>query len=198
MRAADRFQAAYDAALRPYPYAWTAGKESSARWIADRIGPGRVLDIGGTTRLLDLLHARGQAVTYYDRYAPAEPRPYPVHLGDMHTVADALPPQSFDWVVMRHTLEHSLNPLLVLWQVNELLADGGHAAIIVPNYCETWVRFWTHFSVVPVQSWLMLFHRAGFGVVEQADGYWDDAQADPHFIEHRFILTQQTRTLRLD
>lgn len=197
MRAADRFTAAYDRALTPYTYAWTPGKEASAQWIADRIGRGSVLDIGGTTRLLDILHERGQAVSYFDRYPPPEARPYPVHVGDLHSVADNFLPQSFDWVVMRHTLEHSLNPLLVLWQIAELLTDGGHAVIVVPNYCRDWVRFWTHFSVLPVESWLMLFHRAGFGVVEHTDGYWDDSQSDPHFIEHRFILTLQTRDLRL-
>lgn len=186
--------------FRDYGYKWSAGKEASCQWIIDRIEAGRVLDVGGTRWLLERLNEKGCDCTYFDAFPPAEPLSENIHAvtGDFHRVADLLPRGQFDFVVMRHTLEHALNPLLVLWQVNLLLREGGQAIIVVPNHRDYWIWFYTHFNCLPIENWRMLFFRSGFELVAEESGFWDDNQSSPWFIEHRFVLRQQTRRVRLD
>ena len=193
----ERFTAEYASQLEYHNYGWSDGKEASVRWILSRIGQGRVLDVGGTTRLLDQLHDKGNPCAYFDAFPPTRDVPYPVHTGDIHVVADFFPEASFEYVTLRHTLEHCLNPLLVLWQVNTLLVERGRLIVILPHHWSYWVWFYTHFNCLPLENWRMLFYRAGYRIVEETSGFWDAEQQDPHFVEYRFVLEVESRSIRL-
>jgi SAM-dependent methyltransferase len=149
--------------------------------------------------LLEQLVDKGLTCTYYDAFPPKWPKiEFNVITGDMHQIATQLPRKSFDFVSCRHTLEHSLNPLFVLWQINLLLRDGGKALIIVPKYNSYWAWFYTHFNCLPIDNWRMLFYRSGFRIDQEDEGFWDDEQKSTWFEEHRFVLSVESRSIRLD
>lgn len=199
MSISEEFQAELKRNFRYYGYKWSKGKEKSCEWIMEQIDTGKVLDIGGTSWLLERLSEKSCECTYFDAFPPSSKNPpYRVVTGDIHHVADLLPQGHFEHISLRHTLEHALNPLFVLWQVNALLSAGGRAYIIVPAHSRFWVWFYTHFNCLPIENWRMLFYRAGFSIEEESTGHWDDDQCDENFKEHRFVLRQDTRSLRLE
>jgi SAM-dependent methyltransferase len=196
---ADEFSEELKRSFRDYQYQWSKGKEVSCSWIIERIEQGIVADIGGTQWLLEQLHSKGLECTYFDAFPPKGQlsEGIAVKTGDLHQVADLMPRASYDYVVLRHTLEHALNPLLVLWQVNLLLKTNGKAFVIVPCHIKYWVWFYTHFSCLPMENWRMIFFRAGFEIIEESIGNWHDDQKNSSFTEHRFMLRVSTRNLRL-
>lgn len=175
-------------------YPWSRGKERSSDWIVERVPPGTTgIDVGGTEYLCERLAERGCEVTFYDLVAP---RSFPRHIqDDMFNVLRHFEPRSLDFVVTRHTLEHSYVPLFQLWAYNRLLRADGRLLVTVPCYHDRWVWMPTHFHAVPPDSWHMLFHRAGFDVEEFAIGRW--RPQGPAFVEHRFALRVASRKMRL-
>lgn len=189
-----RFIAAMGHSFPEKSYRWTAAKELSCDWLVDRIPPGTTgVDIGGTEYLCNRLVDKGCQVTYYDFVAPRE---FPISIqDDMFNVLRHFEPRSLDFIVTRHTLEHSVVPMFQLWAYNQLLRDGGQLLVTVPCYHDRWIWMTTHFHCVPPESWQMLFHRAGFVIREFESGSWKPKHAE--FIEHRFILEVESRDLRL-
>lgn len=198
MTAQHDFQAALAEEFRFHNYGWSVGKERSCQWIMSRIESGRCVDVGGTTWLVRSLRARGIPCTYFDAFPPASTEGLgDVVLGDLQEIADRLPRRAFDTVTCRHTLEHARDPLFVLWQINQLLVDDGRAVIVVPRHRDYWVWYYTHFSCLPMENWRMLFYRAGFRIVEESHGHWDDDGTNDWMVEERIVLQVQTRKLRL-
>ncbi len=174
-------------------YRWTEEKEEASQWLVERVLPGRGVDVGGTEWLCEVLARTGRQVTYFDL---TPPRDYSVFVqDDMANVLDHFEPRSLDFVLTRHTLEHSIAPLYQLWAFNQLLRDEGQLLVVVPMHCKEWVWFHTHYSCLPHENWLMLFHRAGFRVHEIGAGTWNPKRV--HFVEMRFDLRVETRQLRL-
>lgn len=175
-------------------YEWSRGKERSSDWIVERVPPGSTgVDVGGTEYLCHRLADRGCQVTFYDL---VRPRSFPRYVqDDMFNIRRHFEPRSLDFVVSRHTLEHSFVPLYQLWAYNQLLRDDGLLMVTVPCYHERWVWMPTHFHAVPPDSWHMLFHRAGFDIEAFRIGRW--RPRGPAFVEHRFQLRLASRELRL-
>lgn len=176
-------------------YDWTPAKESSCRWIIDRIKQGEVgLDVGGTEWLCHELTKRGVDITCFDM-TPS--RTYPKWVqGDMMEVGDRFEQRSFDFITTRHTLEHSIAPLFQLWCYNRLLKDKGRLFVIVPVHIREWIWYPTHHNCLPHENWIMLFHRAGFRMKWTDAGTWNPA--DFKFVEHRYELEVEHREMRLD
>ena len=190
-----RFMAELAGTFPDKSYRWTRAKERSCDWMIKRVMPGtRGVDIGGTEYLCQKLADRGCDITYYDFVAP---RTFtgPAITDDMFNVLRHFEPRSLDFITSRHTLEHSIVPLFQLWAYNQLLVDKGRLLITVPSYHDRWVWMTTHFHAAPPDTWHMLFHRAGFRVVEFEIGRWKKSQ--PEFVEHRFLLEVESRELRL-
>ncbi|MDQ2645673.1 MAG: class I SAM-dependent methyltransferase [Myxococcota bacterium] len=174
-------------------YNWSAQKEEACQWIIDRVVPGRGVDVGGTEYMCRKLAAAGRDITYYDLNVPRE---HPTFVqDDMANVLDHFEPGSLDFVTTRHTLEHSIAPLFQLWSFNRILKEGGQLLVVVPLHCKEWVWFHTHYSCLPQENWLMLFHRAGFKVHEIGAGTWNSKRE--LFVELRFDLRVESRALRL-
>lgn len=96
----------------------------------------RVLDIGcGVGHALNELKAQGKDVVGLDisplNAAEAKSRfGIDVKIGDMHDLSfeDA----SIDGVLMWDVFEHSLAPLVVLWEIKRVLRSGGRALMYIP------------------------------------------------------------------
>lgn len=176
-------------------YGFSPGKRRSCDWIAARVPQGRGVDVGGTDYLVRKLLETGRDAVFYDLFPPAKEGLREVVTDDMANFAGHFEPASLDFITCRHTLEHSLNPLFQLWQFNRCLKDEGRLVVVVPIHDKGWTWFYTHFSCLPYENWMMLFHRSGFRVVESAAGTWKDDH--PRFVEYRFVLAVEARRLRL-
>lgn len=177
-------------------YRWTKGKERSCKWMLSRVpANARGVDVGGTEYLCRKLAEKGCQVTFFDLEAPSsfENRVQ----DDMFNILRHFPERSLDFITTRHTLEHSLVPMYQLWAYNRLLKDDGKLLVIVPMHNKRWVWFTTHFSCLPYENWLMLFYRTGFKVDECDAGNWSSKSSRPDFVEYRFALSVESRTLRL-
>lgn len=193
------FESELKQAFHFYDYGFSKGKALSCQWVLDRIADGSTLEVGGTTYIVNELRKKGIPCCYFDAFPPSEELvKFPnakVLVGDIHSVLDLAGPSSYDNIVCRHTLEHSMNPMFVLWSLQKILKDGGSLYLILPRHVKHWVWWYTHFSCLPLENWRMLFYRTGFEVVEHEVGYWDDEQKSR--MEDRFRLRVVSKQLRL-
>lgn len=105
------------------------------RWVAPG---GRVCDLGcGNARLLAEGKARGLSVVGVEpdpaARQTARSRGVPVLEGTAEDLPASLPRDSFDAVVLSHSLEHCLDPVVALRHAAGLLRPGGVALVEVPN-----------------------------------------------------------------
>jgi ubiquinone/menaquinone biosynthesis C-methylase UbiE len=89
--------------------------------------------------------------------------------------------QSFDFLFVRHALEHSPYPLLTLKEFNRILAPNGMAYIEMPSpKCDRPLETYdNHYSIMGVRQWVELFKRAKFNVVEAAEIEFKVSSNDP-------------------
>jgi ubiquinone/menaquinone biosynthesis C-methylase UbiE len=79
--------------------------------------------------------------------------------------------QSFDFLFVRHALEHSPYPLLTLREFFRLIKSGGGAYIEMPSpKCDRVLEeFDNHYSIMGTRQWVPLMKRAGFNVVDAGE-----------------------------
>lgn len=190
----ERFLLELQESLPDKQYRWTKGKERSCKWLLNRVPSGATgVDVGGTEYLCNKLVEKGCSVTYFDLGTPAAFQKYVQD--DMFNILRHFEEKSLDFITSRHTLEHSLVPMYQLWAYNRLLKDNGKLLVIVPVHNKRWSWMETHFSCLPYDNWLMLFHRTGYKVEECDAGTWSPTR--PDFVEFRFSLSIESRELRL-
>lgn len=88
-------------------------------------------------------------------------------------------------VVIRHVLEHSPFPLLVLDKIYKSLHEGGYLVVIVPKPIRDWVVFEPHFTVLTYEGWIKLFKFCGYTLIHFHEGVWRN---DNKGEEYRYIL----------
>jgi SAM-dependent methyltransferase len=182
--------------FKDYGYNWDTFKEKSCDWIVRHVPEGVGADLGGTAHLVKTINSmKNRKSIFYDFFPPKDESIVDFVADDMDQFANHFDSGSLDFVTSRHTLEHSLNPLFILWQINRTLRDKGRLIVVVPEHSKGWVWFYSHFSCLPRENWLMLFHRAGFKLVHSDAGTWQPH--NPDFIEYRFVLEKETDSLRL-
>lgn len=197
MKFYDVFKSELTESIKDFGYGWNRHKEISCDWILQQLTPGTVgVDVGGTSYLVREAKKNKIAITYFDIFKPKDKDISKYIQSDMSFFLEHFSENSLDFITTRHTLEHSTDPLFMLWQFNKALKMGGRLFIIVPFHTSGWVWFYTHFSCLPLENWLMLFYRAGFKVIKSDAGSW--APQNPSFVEHRFILEVESRGFRLD
>ncbi len=201
--AAEQFSLEFKKHLKFFNYDWTSGKDISIKWVADQISFGNVLDIGGTVRLLKLLaNEKGIIASIFDAFPinGLDSKEYKrAYIGEFSNLLDIIPSsEKFDTVVCRHSLEHCLNPLFILWQINQLLVSNGKLIVLLPPHNKKWIWFYTHFNCLPEENWEMLFYRSGFRIEKKEYGQWDKKQKDLNFRETRYVLISTTKDLQLD
>ena len=118
-----------------------------------------------------------------------EPINHEVLRRDMHF--SGLEDASYDLVIMRHALEHSPMPLMMLMEVHRI--SKKYALIIVPVPNRRMIFTWAdHYSVFEKETWEKLFEAANFKIytfkkvayLEIAPGEWDQ--------EYRFLLVKRS------
>lgn len=71
-----------------------------------------------------------------------------IRIGAMETLG--FPDGSFDAIWMRHSLEHSIAPLIVLSECHRVLKEGGYLFIALPPYPEPPLYYPYHYSIIPL------------------------------------------------
>ena len=111
-----------------------------------RRGPGRFLDVGAGDGWGSASAAlRGLSVTALeiDEFCATEIERNPGVVCRRVLLEDFdAPPESFDYILMSHVLEHSDDPKNFIRRAHELLAPGGVLWIILPNFNGIYRRLW--------------------------------------------------------
>ena len=136
---------------------------------------GKMLDVGcGSGYTLELFKAAGfddlTGLTLSDEdVAATKARGFDAVKQDMSFTdfSDA----EFDYLWVRHALEHSAFPLLTLIEFHRLLKTGGKAYIEMPSsQCTRLLEDYdNHYSIMGPRQWTCLMKRAGFEVKETGE-----------------------------
>lgn len=84
-----------------------------------------------------------------------------------------------------HVLEHSPFPLLALLSMRRCLSHGGVSYVSVPIATKPFTEDPCHFSVLDRDQWRKVFGDAGFEVIEESQGRFNDYM---EAFEWRFVL----------
>ncbi len=93
---------------------------------------------------------------------------YDVRLMDMAFLDFA--DESFDLVWCRHTLEHSVMPMIALLEFNRVLKPGGYLYVEVPQDESVHTDNPNHYSMLSDRSWQSLMRRTGLKLLYR--GQW--------------------------
>lgn len=145
----------------------------------------RILDVGcgrgyGMLKFKELGCGNIQGITLSDEDVKAsQDRGFTCSKQDMSFTEFA--DQSFDFLFVRHALEHSPYPLLTLKEFNRILDVGGKAYIEMPSpKCDRLLEAYdNHYSIMGVRQWTELMKRAGFNLVEVAEIQFTISSTDP-------------------
>ena len=94
------------------------------------------------------------------------------------------PDDSFDYLWVRHALEHSPFPLLTLLEFHRILKPGGKIYIEMPSpQCTRLLEEYdNHYSIMGVRQWSCLMHRAKFEIKEIGEIKFDvGSTVDPNW-----------------
>ncbi|MDE2210638.1 MAG: class I SAM-dependent methyltransferase [Betaproteobacteria bacterium] len=142
----------------------------AARW--DLRGK-HVLDVGcGQGVALSKFAEYGaiaKGLTFGEDYEECKRQGFDVYQMDMSFLE--FPDESFDLVWARHSLEHSLFPYFTLDVLFASLRHGGmlYVEVPAPDTSANHQQNKNHYSCLTRSSWLSLFKRVGFVVVEAGD-----------------------------
>ncbi len=152
------------------------------RWLkqARRLNGLRILEIGcGPGLFLAALREEGADVLGIDGSLLAVSRAkkwfgLEVQLGQIETLVPRLPKNSCDVVVMFETVEHLVDPIGVLRQINSLLVDKGLLLVSTPDFSAYWsqktgysdlsVRF-EHIHFFELNTLAQALQKSGFNVI---------------------------------
>lgn len=147
--------------------------------------PGRILDVGCSTgAFLDSMRECGwetygvETSSYAVNYARKQ---LGLEVFEGRLTDAQLPTGHFDVVTLWDVLEHTFDPLAVLYEVNRLLVDDGIVALTVPNW-KSWDRrlfghAWIgydpprHLYVFTQPVLQSLFEKAGFRILRTWCGF---------------------------
>jgi SAM-dependent methyltransferase len=97
-----------------------------------------------------------------------------IAIGDVHELPWAS--DLFDGVIMWEILEHTISPLIALWEANRVLKMGGKLVLMIPHEC--YIGIPDHTIVTNHAQTKALLNKAGFSVTSlwdmtgQSGRYW--------------------------
>jgi SAM-dependent methyltransferase len=176
--------------------------EKKVNLISQYVGKGKMLEIGSATGvMLELFRDKGWKVSGVEpsgSYKEAEKKKLKIIHSKFEEVK--LPNESFDLVVLNHTLEHFRNPSDVIKKINLLLKKGGIIFIDVPNFGSLSSRFlgkkWPfllpeeHRSQFTRENLGELLHKNNFKILhwESRSGFFEYANPFKELKRKRFLL----------
>ncbi|MCP3684365.1 MAG: class I SAM-dependent methyltransferase [bacterium] len=92
----------------------------------------------------------------------------PLFVGDMHDMP--FDDNTFDCIVHRDVLEHSVAPYPLLKELNRVMDIGGTMVFGIPSY--EWRNFDAHYSVMCPDQLCILAHKAGWNVKQIQTPVW--------------------------
>lgn len=89
--------------------------------------------------------------------------------------------EAFDFLFVRHALEHSPYPLLTLKEFHRIITPGGGAYIEMPSpKCDRLLEAYdNHYSIMGPRQWIELFKRAGFDIPDSGEIKFKASSSDP-------------------
>jgi len=79
---------------------------------------------------------------------------------DMHELP--FEDNSFDAVLIMHTLEHAISPYIVLAEINRVLKIGGKIIVIMPEEGDVYTSCKQHYSTMTFRQLFNLLNKTGF------------------------------------
>ena len=139
-----------------YKYGASELKKDSMRSILEWIPKNsEVVDIGYTNHFDDVFEEKKIIVTPYTL-------PNDMHYYDKKS----------KYIIIRHVLEHSPFPYLVLKRVHEHLEEDGRLLLILPMISD-WSCTWeNHYTCLSKLGWEHLFKKVGFEIDKYSAGTW--------------------------
>lgn len=141
-----------------------------------------VIELGcGTAPALDFLKGWGKETMGVT--LGKEEVNHPALREDMHFTV--IPDQSYDMVIARHILEHSLMPLILLMEMRRIVRK--YAVVVVPIPDERMIQHKNHYSVFPKENWDWLFKLSNWKILKFKQV---DFCKEPDYIykEYRYLL----------
>lgn len=142
------------------------------------LNKGKMLDVGcGGGRFLYRMKRIGWQVEGVDFDAAATSKVqskygFPVHTGDLRDIC--LAANSYDLIVMSHSIEHVCDPVSLLREAQRLLKQGGRLVIVTPNSKSIAHRrfgvFWRglevprHIQIFSLTGLKLLLEKIGFDI----------------------------------
>ena len=162
-----------------YPEYPDAGHTRVTHDVLDRINDRwglrgkHVLDVGcGRGLALEKLVEYGavaKGLTFGEDFAECKRKGFDVFQMDMSFLEFS--DETFDLIWARHSLEHSLFPYFTLHVLFSALKHGGllYAEVPAPDTSASHQLNKNHYSCLTRSSWMSLFKRVGFDIVESFD-----------------------------
>jgi len=164
----------------------------------------RLLEIGsGLGHLIGQLEKSFNTVaTDVNPWALRQSKCVACHTSFVAASAEQLPfnDSAFDFVIIKHVIEHLPNPEKAITELERVLTPGGRLIFATPNlssYLKPWKGVnWigykdpTHVSIKPPAEWLNMLQRAGFSLLKVfSDGFWDTPYIPvvPHVLQKLFF-----------
>lgn len=152
---------------------------------ADLNAERRILDVGcgqgyGMLKFAELGCTNIEGITLSDNDAQASrDRGFTCTEQDMSFTDFA--DESFDFLFVRHALEHSPYPLLTLREFHRIIQTGGGAYIEMPSpKCDRLLEAYdNHYSIMGPRQWIELFKRAGFDIPDSGEIKFKASSKDP-------------------
>lgn len=108
---------------------------------------------------------------------------------EMHDWASSRP-DLFRVIIVRHVLEHSISPYILLKQLMEMLTEGGRILAIVPEDNERMCYLSNHYSCFSRNGWEGLFDKCGLEFTFLGTGVFG---SDADKTEWRYELKRKTK-----
>lgn len=102
---------------------------------------------------------------------------------EMHSWISKQLSDSYNQIIVRHVLEHSIMPFILLKEFKRVLKRRGELIVIIPEHTKEMINYLNHYSVLTKLGWERLFTKAGFTHEYLGSAVFNRLG----YVEHRYI-----------